>query len=62
LRIAATGLACEAWGPKAASGSWHTFSGWVTFLVSVFALVQLQRAMARVRRTTPAWAPGAIRA
>ena len=36
LRIAATGLACEAWGPKAASGSWHTFSGWVTFLVSVF--------------------------
>jgi exosortase len=62
LRIAATGLACEAWGAKAASGSWHTFSGWVTFLVSVFALVQLQRVMARVRTTTPAWAPGAIRA
>ena len=62
LRIAATGFACEAWGPKAASGSWHTFTGWVTFLISVFALVQLQRAMARVRLTTSPWAPGAIRA
>jgi exosortase len=62
FRIAATGLACEAWGPKAASGSWHTFTGWVTFLISVFVLVQLQRAMARVRLTTSPWAPGAIRA
>jgi len=62
LRIAATGVACEAWGPRAASGSWHTFSGWVTFLVCVFALVQLQRAIARVRMTSSAWAPGAIRA
>lgn len=44
LRIAATGLACEAWGAGAASGPWHTFSGWVTFLVSVFTLVALQRA------------------
>jgi exosortase len=47
FRIAATGLACEAWGPKAASGSWHTFTGWVTFVVSVFVLLQLQRLMAR---------------
>jgi exosortase len=61
LRIAATGLACEAWGPKAASGSWHTFSGWVTFMVSVFVLLQVQRLMARVRLPTGAWAPGAIR-
>jgi len=62
FRIAATGLACEAWGPKAASGSWHTFTGWVTFLIAVFALVQLQRVMARVRLTTSPWVPGAIRA
>ena len=62
LRIAATGLACEAWGPKAASGSWHTFGGWATFLISVFALVQLQRAMARWPMTTSVWSPGAIRA
>lgn len=44
LRIAVTGLACEAWGPRAAAGPWHTFSGWVTFLLSVLALVALQRA------------------
>ena len=62
FRIAATGLACEAWGPKAASGSWHTFTGWVTFLIAVFALVQLQRVMAHVHLTTSPWVSGAIRA
>jgi exosortase len=61
LRIAAAGLASEAWGPKAASGSWHTFSGWITFVLSVFVLVQLQRLIAR-ERTPTEWAPGAIRA
>jgi exosortase len=62
LRIAATGLACEAWGPKAASGSWHSFSGWVTFVASVFVLVQLQRLIARAAVTPAAWTPGAVRA
>ena len=62
LRIAATGLACEAWGPKAASGSWHTFGGWATFLISVFALGQLQRVMARRPMTASVWSPGAVRA
>jgi exosortase len=57
LRIAATGLACEAWGPSAASGSWHTFTGWVTFVVSVFLLVQMQRLMARGLPAPSAWAP-----
>jgi exosortase len=59
FRIAATGVACEAWGPRAASGSWHTFSGWVTFLVSVVVLVQLQRVFARVRTNRLAWSPRA---
>lgn len=49
LRIAATGLACEAWGARAASDAAHTFSGWMTFLASVFLLVQLQRAIASSR-------------
>ena len=62
LRIAATGLACEAWGPRAASGSWHTFTGWITFVVSVFLLVQLQRLMARGLSTTSAWTPKAAQA
>ena len=42
LRIAATGLACEAWGSQVASGSWHTFTGWITFVVSTVVLVQAQ--------------------
>jgi exosortase len=57
LRIAATGIALEAWGPVAASGSWHTFTGWVTFLISVLVLVQLQRALARVPANRLAWWP-----
>jgi exosortase len=47
LRIALTGIACETWGPRAATGAWHTFGGWATFVVSVFALMQLQRLFAR---------------
>lgn len=54
LRIAATGLACETWGARAASGPWHTFSGWVTFLVSVLALIALQR-VARGGGARDAW-------
>jgi len=46
LRIAATGLACETWGRHMASGGWHTFTGWVTFVVSTFLLVQAGHAMA----------------
>jgi exosortase len=49
LRIAATGLACEAWGARAASDPWHTLGGWLTFIVSVSILMGLQRTM-----TTPA--------
>ncbi len=57
FRIAATGVACEAWSPRAASGSWHTFGGWLTFLVSVLVLVQLQRVFARVGTNRLAWSP-----
>jgi exosortase len=60
LRIAATGLACETWGAGAASDPWHTLGGWLTFLVSVFALMWLQRAI-----TTPAlatWDQAPVRA
>jgi len=43
LRITATALACEAWGAEAATGAWHTFTGWLTFVASVLLLVWLQR-------------------
>jgi exosortase len=46
FRIAGIGLACEAWGPRMASGPWHTFSGWVTFLASALVLIAIQRFVA----------------
>src|SRR5262245_60267438 len=61
LRIAATGIACETWGPHVASGGWHTFTGWVTFVVSTFLLVQAGKMMARVD-SDPRLSPEAIAA
>jgi len=52
FRIAATGIACEVWGRAAASGGWHTFTGWVTFAASVMVLLQLRRVVER-RPTAP---------
>lgn len=46
LRIAATGLGCEIWGPRAAADPWHTLSGWMTFVLSVAVLLQVRRALA----------------
>ena len=60
LRIAVTGLACETWGPRAATGGWHTFGGWATFVVSVFMLMQLQRLLAR--RSPSPWPLQTVRA
>jgi exosortase len=54
LRIAAIGLACERWGPQMASGAWHTFSGWVTFLVSAVVLIAIQRVIAPDLPAAPA--------
>jgi exosortase len=42
LRVAATGVVCETFGPRAASGGWHTFTGWITFVVSFAVLVAIQ--------------------
>jgi len=62
FRIAATGLACEAWGPRAASGSWHTFTGWITFVASLMVLIQLQRLIARAVLTPAIWPARTVRA
>jgi exosortase len=59
LRIAATGIACETWGPHMASGGWHTFTGWVTFVISTFVLVQLGNAIARFD-SQPSLSPRAV--
>ena len=61
LRIAATGVACEVWGRGMAAGGWHTLTGWVTFVISLWLLVQASRAVARLRWSGRAWTPGMVR-
>jgi len=61
LRIAATGIACETWGPQLASGGWHTFTGWITFVVSTVVLLQVGKAMAWLDRDHT-WSAGVAEA
>ena len=51
IRIAATGIACEIWGPAAASGRWHEFTGWLTFVVAMILLIEAQRVAPRFSRS-----------
>ena len=58
-RVAGTGLAAHWLGPEAAEGFFHTFSGWVMFVLAFALLLVAQRALtrgrpaARTRRTIP---------
>ena len=51
-RVAGTGLAAYWVSPAAAEGFFHTFSGWMVFIVALAGLLAVQRIldMARVRR------------
>jgi exosortase len=42
-RVAGTGIAAHQFGPAAATGFFHEFSGWVVFIVSFFIMLGLQR-------------------
>jgi exosortase len=42
-RVAATGIAAHYYGPAAAEGVLHTFSGWLVFIVAFCLLFALQR-------------------
>jgi exosortase len=45
VRILGTGLCVQYWDPEKALGFFHEFSGWVMFLVSLFCLFLVHRAM-----------------
>ena len=60
LRIAATGFAVEAWGPQAAAGSWHTLTGWLTFVAAVAALIATQRALHAFIAHRHRWTPRVV--
>jgi exosortase len=53
LRVAGTGIAAHYYGPSAAEGFFHTFSGWLVFVVSFAMLFLIHRLIAR-------WAPPSI--
>jgi exosortase len=57
-RVAGTGLASEWISPAAADGFFHTFSGWLMFVVAFGCLLLVQQAMAWTR----AWRPRPRRA
>jgi exosortase len=48
-RVAGTGLAAAWSGPHAAEGFFHTFSGWLVFVVAFCALMACARLLRRVR-------------
>lgn len=54
VRVAGTGLASEWIGPAAADGFFHTFSGWLVFVVATVGLLLVQRVFARVGRSRSA--------
>ena len=60
-RVAGTGLAAEWVSPAAAEGFFHTFSGWLMFVVAFAGLLIVQRVVSSVgvRRQTPALAGAA---
>jgi exosortase len=45
LRIVGTGLLVQYWDPDKAEGFFHTFSGWLIFVVSLIMLFVLHRAL-----------------
>jgi len=51
-RVAGTGLAAHFWGPGAAEGFFHMFSGWLVFSVAAILLFLSERVIARIERLT----------
>lgn len=45
LRVAGTGIAAYYYGPGAAEGFFHSFSGWLVFVAAMTLLVLLQRCL-----------------
>ena len=57
-RVAGTGLLAHWWGPQAAEGFFHEFSGWVVFVVAFSLILGIQRAIAWLAPGRPAAGPG----
>jgi exosortase len=55
LRIVGTGLLVQYWDPDKAEGFFHSFSGWIIFVVSVLLLFAVRRILHWIfdRRSAP---------
>ena len=49
FRVVGTALLTYYWGPKAADGFLHSFSGWMIFLVAATLLIMFHRVITRLR-------------
>ena len=53
-RVAGTGVAAHYYGPEAAEGFFHTFSGWMLFVVAFVMLFAIQKLLST-------WRPAGLR-
>lgn len=58
FRVAGTGVGSHWFGPEAAEGFFHTFSGWLIFIVAFAGLLLVQQLLAHIR--LPAWRPQSV--
>lgn len=59
LRVAGTGIAAHYYGPAAAEGFFHTFSGWLVFVFAFALLFAVERALRRLAPPPPLGPAGA---
>lgn len=60
LRVAGAGVAAHAWGPEAAAGFLHSFSGWLFFGCAFLMLVGVERVAAAIRWPGPPRPPAEV--
>jgi exosortase len=56
-RVTGTGVLAHYYGPEAAQGFFHTFSGWLVFVVAFVLLFVVSRVLARVAPAAPLMEP-----
>jgi exosortase len=54
FRVAGTGVAAHIWGPEAAQGFFHIFSGWLVFAAAFAMLVVFHRVLIWILPAKPA--------
>ncbi len=62
IRVSGTGILAEYWGVEAAQGFYHTFEGWLVFIVAFILLLGAGTLLTRFMRRTGSAAPGIPRA